>query len=284
MSDQEKVFSEYVERVYRDPRIDHGMNDVETFYADKVYGSKGHVLVVPSPYNGIYEDKSIFKNHSCYSVKRIKDGSFVDEEPSFFDNIIDSLVSDRTPISLIPNPYVNTEFLVGSAPRKEAEYNPHLWQLVSCGVLLCHDGFVFLKNNDSHPRLPGKVTLIQGHIDPKKEMHTMPASAFIRLEFVRELVEELYLPSVPSATLAAKTRVVGAVQISSDEVGMDHVGLFCVTDITETRISAYEIVSNEPERHKAVVCESLDDIKYTREMDSWFFPLLSGVLRYSLKK
>lgn len=284
MNDQEKVFSEYVERVYSDPRIDSDMNASESFYANKVYGSKGHVLVMPSPYNSIYEDKSIFNNHSCYNVKSLGNELLKGEEPSFFDRIIDSLVSDETPISLIPNPYVNTAFLVGSAPRKDAEYNPHLWQLVTCGVLLCHDGFVFLRNNENHPRLPHKITMIQGHVDPKKEMHMMPSSEFIKSEFVRELEEELNLERIPNNILRSRTSVLGAIQISSDEVGMDHIGLFCVTDIIHTYISAYDIASNEPEKHSTVVVESLNDMNYSQAMDSWIYPLIMNVLRYKFER
>ncbi len=277
MGNDNSILDEYVEREYADTRLDDlRMEEKEFNLIQNTYGKKGRVLCIPSPYNKNYEDKSIFKDHSIFNYKSIDYGHYRSSS-TYFNTVIDSLMSEDGNVALIPNPYLKNSFLVDSVLRMMAEYNPQYWQLVVCGVILCNDGIVLLRNNEKHPRLPNKVTMIQGHVDGRKEMHLTTSKAFFTNEFVREVTEELVIPGFDHSELYKETFIAAALQINQDEVGMDHLGIFCVTDLRRNNISAYNISSNE-ESHEVVVYQNSEEIRAEENIDSWLEPIASLTL------
>lgn len=283
MSNQNEIFKDYVERTYSNARIGFkDMTEVEFDELTRLYGEKGFVLCLPTPYNTDYEDKSIFKDHSFFSIKDVNRREF-DAQSPYFNTIIDALVHNHTPLPLIPNPYIKDQFLVESNRREYAEYNPHYWQLVVCGLVVCKDGIVLLKNNGDHPRLPNMITMIQGHVDAKKEMHMMSSYEYLTREYVREIREELNIPKLSDEELWVSSTLAGAIQVSTDEVSMDHLGLFYMTDIRGEDISAHDITSNES-RHVPVVYNKVVDIIIEPVKDSWVTPLVDAFVKNKLIK
>lgn len=271
MGNKNEILEQYIERVYSDTSIyPELMTAEERKLITETYKDKGRVLCVPSPYSleesistelSILEDHNVI-NYTSFNVETAKSTS------TYFNKISERLITSNNVIPLIPSPFSKYKFLVSSVPREEAEYNPKLWQLVVCGVVLCKDGIVLLQNNDKHPRIPNKITLIQGHVDGKKEMHMMTANEFFAKEFVRELVEELKFPVVDEDRLADHTNMVSTVQMNIDPVSMDHFGIFCITDLRGFELSASDITSNE-DSHNPVVFKNAKEILSDKNIDSW---------------
>ena len=284
------ILDDYMNKRFEDPRLGEIEDGLAVSRRKTLYAGKANVLCVPSPYHPCYKNKQDLGKLRVSNVMHIEDRFAYG---NLFTHVARSLMSEDTSIVTLANK-ISGDFLVHSKPREEVEHNPHYWQLVVCGVLKLKDGAIMLRNNHRHPRLPDMLTLVQGHVDANKDMHFMTSNDFLTMEFVRELLEELRdkrfprgIPFMDENELFRHTKIQGAIQINRDPVGMDHLGIFCVTDLSKfDDISMRDFESNEM-GHDVRTLESaktfLDSIeKHPMKMDSWVGPLFDMAVYHKL--
>lgn len=243
------------------------------------YSKKGKCLVVPSPYHpDVYAKTSVVNSVENYgSIHLISTNS--KNDLNYTEIIMDGLRSDSIPMPLIKLSIGGTginEPMVQDKNRVEAEHNLHYWQLVVCGVIKVQEGYLLLRNNESHPRLPNLLTLIQGHMEPTPGMYFENSLDYIITEFLREADEELEIIDSGNKSFGEfSCHLKGYVQVNTDAVAMEHLGLVCVVNATHD-LSIDNIRSKEPHKHEAILIKDIEDLK-NFNVDSWVYPAMSFI-------
>lgn len=271
--------------------------DAAKEYLTNIYGGKGKCLCVRSPYHPDLANMDL--DHNVQNAYRTYMMDLIDkqsrEKPSLFTfavcepdttSIAHSSIYARTilsrlndttkSITMIRDNQLPDANIVMDMPRSECEHNPQYWQIVVCGVIQTDEGYVFLRNLHTHPRLPNKVTMIQGHVEPRQEMYFMSSADFIIEEFIREVEEELIVGDMKSKDFKDKCMIAGVIQDNSNAVGMEHIGIVCLLDLRATGIKPSDIKTNEVTKHDVVYTRRMDSLMKS-EHDSWV-PHLKNIL------
>lgn len=254
-----------------------------------IYGGKGKCLCVRSPYHPDLENKQF--DHKVMNSYRTTYMDLLKGENSFamitaisskpiYDEYVKKLLymlnDSWKSITMLRDTDMPEPNIVMDLPRSYCEHNPMYWQLVVCGVVWTDEGYVLLRNYDNHPRLPNKVTMVQGHVEPRQEMYFMPSEKFIISEFIREIQEELIIEGTTTEELLIKSKIAGIIQDNTNAVGMEHLGIVCLLDLRGTGITPSAITSNETGKHEKVIVRQFDSLLKS-EHDSWI-PYLEKIL------
>ena len=268
--------------------------DAAKEYLTSLYSGKGKCLCVRSPYHPDLANVNLnhdVKNSYRTSMMELKAHQAHPERPSIFTSVGGYSVGDTAPyarqvLNELNNVYKSITLLrdtrffdasvVMDMARSECEHNPLYWQIVVCGVIQTDEGYVFLRNLDTHPRLPNKVTMIQGHVEPRQEMYFMSSTDFLLEEFIREVEEELVVGDMKSEDFIDKCSIAGVIQDNSNAVGMEHIGIVCLLDLRSTGIKPSDIKTNEETKHDVVFARKMDSLLKS-EHDSWV-PHLEKIL------
>lgn len=244
-------------------------------YLNELYANKGKVLCVPSPHSDRYDEKQI-----VFTENKMVHGS---EHPhiggsGFFDGTVTSLFNFLVPLPMLVDTVYKDQRLVTDFNRIEVEHNPQYWQLVVCGVIKTKNGILILMNKDTHPRLPNLVTMVQGHVEPSPEMHFMSSIDYLTREFAREVMEEINIPKMDIEKICENTKLLGAIQVNTDAVAMEHLGIVFMFDMTRCdEVHSTLMTTNEKTKHDLGLITSEEDLKNFK-LDSWVGTVLKEFL------
>lgn len=149
-------------------------------------------------------------------------------------------------------------------PRYEAEYNLDFKQLCVSAMVYEGTSLIFLKNSDNH-RLANKITMIQGHVDYSKDIHTMTVMEYLERTILKEISEEIKLHNAKINNVTPRFIINDT---KGDMISLEHWGVVFLVEIAPERENeCYTVTSNEPDKHD-VVWTTLDEIDMD-SVDGW---------------
>ena len=161
-----------------------------------------------------------------------------------------------------------SKFRVGLENRNNLEYNgDHFKQLV-VGVLIFDvhkNEFYVLKCKGE--RLPGKLTMVQGHMALPEEIEDiMDINYTNEYNVLKELEEEVGI--YKDEILDMETRY--CIQSNDNKISSEHMGLISIVYINTEDLDR-EIVSGEPDKHDVVKLTYMDicNLDEMNNMDTW---------------
>lgn len=166
-----------------------------------------------------------------------------------------------------------SKFRVGLENRNNLEYNgDHFKQLV-VGVLIFDvhkNEFYVLKCKGE--RLPGKLTMVQGHMALPEEIEDiMDINYANEYNMIKELEEEVGI--YKDEILDMETRY--CIQSNDNKISSEHMGLISIVYINTEDLDR-EIVSGEPDKHDVVKLTYMDicNLDLLSSADPWLRKVL----------